>query len=302
MSGQPPIARPAFEPTAAVYAPLARPVSMPPLAAPIPQPHPMLLLGEGRLACLADLGLFLLPFAVLALVGFGLNRWAESAGLAETRPADASPEPTEITIVFVATLGIGLAALVVVWLILLLRRQPLAAVGLSVREFGWNLLLGPGVCVAALILFAMLNILIAASSPGLAERLRANNDKLVEMIPRLPIVVIGLSMICVGLYEEVVIRGFLMPRLRRMTGSWTLAVIASSGLFAAAHIGAQETIMVIPLFFMGITFAIVTAWRKSVIPAIIGHGLFNFVQVVALFYLVIPNQGGGAPSPWGPGS
>ena len=55
------------------------------------------------------------------------------------------------------------------------------------------------------------------------------------MVPRLhPLGYVGVAAM-VGIYEEIVFRGFLMTRLRRATGSWFVAVLASTALFTSLH-------------------------------------------------------------------
>ena len=80
------------------------------------------------------------------------------------------------------------------------------------------------------------------------------------------------------------IRGFLLTRLRRALGRWWPAVLISSILFALPHMETQVAVMTFPLFLIAVTWSLITIWRKSLIPAIIGHILFNFIQLMVVFY------------------
>jgi membrane protease YdiL (CAAX protease family) len=59
-----------------------------------------------------------------------------------------------------------------------------------------------------------------------------------------------------------------------------VAIIAISALFAVAHLGSQVWVSIIPLFLVGLNLAFFTTLRRSLIPAIIGHWLFNFANVM----------------------
>jgi membrane protease YdiL (CAAX protease family) len=75
-----------------------------------------------------------------------------------------------------------------------------------------------------------------------------------------------------------------MPRLRRATGSWVLAVALSTVPFAMLHLLDQQAIAIGPIAILSIVFSVVTIMRRSIVPAIIGHTLFNLSQFLALVY------------------
>ena len=79
-------------------------------------------------------------------------------------------------------------------------------------------------------------------------------------------------------------RGFLLTRLRRALGSWWLAVPATSLAFAVPHMLDQKAMMAIPLFAVGVALSLFVIWRKSLLPAMIGHGLFNSCQILVLYF------------------
>jgi len=67
------------------------------------------------------------------------------------------------------------------------------------------------------------------------------------------------------------------PRVPRRT---LACIISSSALFAAAHSAVWPT--PIPLFVLACGLGYLTARTRSVIPAIVVHGLFNAVSFVML--------------------
>ena len=176
----------------------------------------------------------------------------------------------------------GTAAIVCVVALTLLRGGRLAEVGLTDRQPGWNILLGLGAFLAALATFIFMGLLINLLAEG--EPLNQNVDKIMEMLPRMHWLGFLALSAWVGLWEELTFRGFLLTRLRRITGAWWAAVLIGSLLFALPHMAQQVPLTVVPLFVIGVVWSVFTIWRQSLLPAIISHVLFNFVQLMIVFY------------------
>jgi membrane protease YdiL (CAAX protease family) len=123
--------------------------------------------------------------------------------------------------------------------------------------------------------------------PAGYKQLQSNPERIEEMIPALHPAWLGLLMAGICVYEEVIFRGVLLTHLRRLTRSWTIAVILAAAVFAALHIGeqpgSQEAATCVPLFAVAIVWSLSTIWSRSLVPAIIGHFLFNMVQLVYLW-------------------
>jgi membrane protease YdiL (CAAX protease family) len=82
--------------------------------------------------------------------------------------------------------------------------------------------------------------------------------------------------------EEALFRGFLYTYLRRHWGVLP-AIFTSSALFSLAHLDPGGSL---PLFCLGSIFAYVAERTKSIVPAMIAHGLWNsstFTLVIILF-------------------
>jgi len=82
--------------------------------------------------------------------------------------------------------------------------------------------------------------------------------------------------------EEALFRGFLYTYMRRFWGVLPAALV-SAALFSLAHLDPGGFL---PLFCLGSIFAIALEKTKSVIPAMIAHGLWNsctFTLVIFLF-------------------
>ncbi len=93
----------------------------------------------------------------------------------------------------------------------------------------------------------------------------------------------------VGLWEEIVFRGFLLGRLRVAFNagegsprSRTIAAICVTGiLFGAGH-GYQGLLGLVQTSAVGIALGSLTVWRKSLWPAVIAHLTIDTIGLVAL--------------------
>ena len=87
--------------------------------------------------------------------------------------------------------------------------------------------------------------------------------------------------IVVAVSEETIFRGYLILRLKAVTGSAAAAVIISSIIFSLGHgyegLGGAVTVGV-----MGAVFAVIYLWRKSLIAPITMHFLQDFIALVVI--------------------
>lgn len=101
-------------------------------------------------------------------------------------------------------------------------------------------------------------------------------------------VVLPLAMF-VGLWEELVFRGFLLGRLRAALDagegsprSRTVLAVAFTGiLFGAAH-GYQGPVGILQTTTLGVVLGGLTVWRKSVWPAVFAHLTIDAASLFAL--------------------
>ena len=85
--------------------------------------------------------------------------------------------------------------------------------------------------------------------------------------------------VVVAVAEETIFRGYLILRLKAVTGSTAAAVILSTVIFALGH-GYEGTLGVITVGFMGLVFALVYVWRKRLEAPIVMHFLQDFIGIV----------------------
>ena len=86
--------------------------------------------------------------------------------------------------------------------------------------------------------------------------------------------------------EEFVFRFFIYGVLKRYFG-WVAGLILSAGLFAAAHAHFPSFV---PLFVLGICFAIAYEWSGSLLVSMTMHSLFNSLTLTALAFPEIFSQ------------
>jgi membrane protease YdiL (CAAX protease family) len=252
-------------------------VARPVMAADSPpvRPSPLRLSHRSRLTV----------FWELAAVGGGMGVILTGIVGATLLAALLGYKPPEKVINLVAAVASGLGAVACVVVALKITKDSPASVGLCRRSIGLNLLLGlpaTAACYAALIIGVLLIFVVDEEA---YRELSANAQQVREMLPKLPMVGF-LALSCfVGVWEELVFRGYLLSRLRRLTGSWVLAVFLSSAVFAVLHLPTQVWLFAFPLFLLSVLLSVITIWRRSIVPAIVGHALFDYTQLLAIFYL-----------------
>jgi membrane protease YdiL (CAAX protease family) len=79
-----------------------------------------------------------------------------------------------------------------------------------------------------------------------------------------------------GFFEELFFRGFLQPRV---------GILASTALFAAAHLGYGQPFMLVGITILSLLYAGIVRWRQSIWAAVAAHATFDAVQIL----IVIPS-------------
>jgi len=180
---------------------------------------------------------------------------------------------------------LGVRAVVTVGLVALFvwsRRQRIGVVGLKRRGLAVDGLLGVALTAVVYGVIALVLLGLMFAWPELPKQMQDNATGLLEIIPRCsPLVLLCMSAV-IGVYEELLFRGFLMLRLRRVTGSWFFAVVLNSALFTALHAMDQTPAALVIVAILSLSFSLTTIWRRSIVPAMIAHALFDFSQLLLL--------------------
>jgi membrane protease YdiL (CAAX protease family) len=243
--------------------------------------HPFLLPQLSRAAAWADIGMAaVLLLALDMLTGLALSTWLYSTG---ATPVDGEWTRQMQQRVLVPGLILRAAsAAVVIGAILLLRRQPLEAVGLPRRGWILDTAIGFAAVIVAYGAVAITVLIVWLAWPQLIQQLTENAERLKDLVPPLaPSAFLPLALL-IGVYEEVVFRGFFMARLRRATGSWVWAVLATTVVFTGLHAIDQTPAALIIVSVLSIVFSLLTIWRRSIVPAIVAHALFDWSQFILL--------------------
>ncbi len=95
-------------------------------------------------------------------------------------------------------------------------------------------------------------------------------------------IVLGVILVVVvAVAEETIFRGYLILRLRSITTSAFWAVILSSFIFSLGH-GYEGSSGVVTVGVMGLIFAVLYLWRRSLAAPMVMHFLQDFLGIVLL--------------------
>lgn len=263
--------------------PLARPVLCDlPITSPQPA-EPFLLGSTSRPAAWADVGILIGSALALEVLALPLVAWL----MGIDRPIELE-ERRRVLIPFLFIRALALSTLIAV--VLRVRGQGLATVGLRRQGCGVDLALALATLGTAVGCMYVVMFPLVLLWPLAREQMIENTQRLTEMVPRMPIAGYVVLMLVVGGYEELFFRGFLLPRLRRAFGSWVVAIVLTTILFTLPHAADQTWIALIPITIMSIVFCIITAWRKSILPAAGAHTIFNLSVLMYLDAVMGPER------------
>lgn len=242
----------------------------------------LLLRNSSRSSAWADVGLMLLFLVVWEIAATVICGFV--AGIPPKLWSEAGEDVERALLLPLLALRCGGVVLIILGF-LATRKQNRRSVGLGMSRLGTDILFGILAAVVAegLIFTWQVGMLIAW--PDLVEQMNENVEVIMNLVPNLgPLGILGLT-VMVGFYEELLFRGFLMTRLRRGMESWLAAVILSTIVFTALHALDQELVAMPPIAILSLVFSLVTIWRRSLVPAIVGHFLFDLFSFLILHLL-----------------
>lgn len=178
----------------------------------------------------------------------------EPGSYAETRVARALERPAApLASTFARQLG-------------LLARRPLAelGIGLAAGAAGW-----------VMVILLMLAVVAVVWALGGEEVLPTEPPELIPWVAGLPLLVRTAIGVTAGVVEELFFRGFLQPRV---------GIALSSALFVMAHLSYEQPFMLIGIAALSLLFAALVRWRRTILPAIAAHAVFDLIQLL----IVVP--------------
>ncbi len=103
-------------------------------------------------------------------------------------------------------------------------------------------------------------------------------DEVLTILRKYPPLIIFTSLTA-GVVEELIFRGYMMPRLQKLLRSNVLAIVISSLLFGLAHLGYGTVVQVIGPIFIGAVFAVYYSRYRDLHTIIICHFLWDMISL-----------------------
>jgi membrane protease YdiL (CAAX protease family) len=200
-----------------------------------------------------------------------------------------------IAIIVLATIYIELLPPVLVLLWAWAAKVPREEIGFA-KPRSWAVTITGGLVVGVLlklILKALLLPLLGAPTINPAFHYIVGNP---AALAKMVVAVILLA----GFGEEIVYRGYLFERLRRILGNGTGATAAivaiTTAIFALAHLATQGVPSAENAAFGGLAFALMYVFTGSLWLSIIAHASFDLAAIVIIYFDV---ENAVARSVWG---
>jgi membrane protease YdiL (CAAX protease family) len=250
--------------------PVARAAARVPLPVAPARPVNPLLPTQSRGDALLDLALV---FGVLAFVSL--------QGVFTPLRLDDEQSELVRTMAPASTATVGLFGVLLLRVLLRRNRQPLESVGLTLRGWPLDVLLGVGCAIGVLALVFVGSALVQIYLPQLVEEMDTSRQNIQEALPPMsPGTILALTLM-VALYEEVLFRGFLLTRLRRLLGSWWAAISAGAAMFALLHLY-EGALAVLPIVFLSVVLSVMFVWRRSLVAPMVTHFVFNLAMLLMI--------------------
>ncbi len=93
------------------------------------------------------------------------------------------------------------------------------------------------------------------------------------------------SALVAAAFEEIVFRGFFMPRVRLLTGSWPWAIALVSIVFGLGHLY-EGSLAVLQTALLGMYFSVLLLMRRRLLGPIVSHAAFNTIVFVVMRILL----------------
>jgi membrane protease YdiL (CAAX protease family) len=164
-----------------------------------------------------------------------------------------------------------------------LRREPnvRGALGLEPMRVGTAIGLGlAAVATAYVVQSFAAGIYLVVSRANLDAEL-ASKQRWTAALADIPLAAVLPLAVFVGVYEEVLFRGFLLGRLRLCFRTPTPPVLISAVLFAAGH-AYQGTLGLVQTSVVGVVLGALAVARSSIWPCIVAHVTIDTFGLVAL--------------------
>jgi membrane protease YdiL (CAAX protease family) len=219
-----------------------------------------------------------LPPAQMALLGFLLIGYPLLSVLMTLSGSSYPPKITSrIEQIYLPTLLIEMVILSTVIAVIRGTRTPFAGIGLGRDDIKWANV------VSGLIFFLGAWTIITLLEGAITRYGLLPQRNFLYLLPRNAAEKIVWIFLALGaaFSEEIAFRGYIITRLRIITGSYWAGIILSSLAFSLGHLY-QGVAGLFLTFVYGLLFSGLFVARKSIVPCIIAHFLQDALVVAAL--------------------
>ncbi|HSY37651.1 MAG TPA: CPBP family intramembrane glutamic endopeptidase [Acidobacteriaceae bacterium] len=157
------------------------------------------------------------------------------------------------------------AAILLLWLHFG-ERLPLSSIGL--RRPNWKTLVCALLAVVVLLsVFVIQSLVIVPMFHLDASRTVVERN----LILARPFWYRLLMVLRAAVVEEILFRGYMIEKVRQLTGSTVLAVVVSVATFTYMHLSGWGAVHLIPVFAGGFIFALLYVWRRDLPSNMLAH-------------------------------
>jgi membrane protease YdiL (CAAX protease family) len=160
------------------------------------------------------------------------------------------------------------------------KGQSAGTIGWRTNSLGLDIAIGVVSATFVLVAIAALSIFLFAMDPDLS-RTEQTRKAIESTVPRMSIPATIATMFLVAVWEETLFRGFLLTRLHAIAKRWWLAIPIGAVIFASLH-GYQGKLSMVLISGLGVVLGGLFVWRKSLVPCIVCHTLFNLVMMLLM--------------------
>ena len=205
------------------------------------------------------------------------------------RPGEEVPLAERGGGVYVQVLLHGLLAMALIAFIIRRSGQSWRGVGLTCRAPGLDVL-AAGAALMTIYLSQFVIVMVAGIlSPEFLFQMAKERVKVLYIFPSLHPAVTVAFCLFVGLYEELLFRGFLLTRLRVLFGGWTGPIVFSSVFFAVSHLY-EGGFAILQIFILSLVLSIVFVGRGSLVPVALAHAVFDMITFLAAYLIRFQDQ------------
>lgn len=145
---------------------------------------------------------------------------------------------------------------------------------IGIRRLTWK---GLGIAVAAAVLIiAIEGVYISTIVPLFHLDMSTFTERRGALVS-LPVWFRALLVLRAAVMEEIVYRGFMIEKIRQVTGSTGLAVVVSIATFTYAHLSGWGLVQLGPVFVAALILALLYVWRRDLTTNMIAHFLTDAV-------------------------